>query len=236
MPPPDDDMVAFAGEYVLGTLTAPERAEAETRIVRESAFASVVLAWERHFAPFALAAVPLQPPAHLRRRILEAIGAGEAAGGNVVQLRRQLNVWRGLTVGAAALAAALAAVLLVRPPEPPLPAGGKYVAVLQPEGPGPAFVATIDLASGTISALRIGAEPQAGKSYELWAVGGGRDRPQSLGLVDASLRIPADRLGRVDPGTLAETVFAVSLEPEGGSPTGQPTGPVLYTGKLVATE
>jgi anti-sigma-K factor RskA len=25
----------------------------------------------------------------------------------------------------------------------------------------------------------------------------------------------------------------VSLEPEGGSPTGLPTGPVLFTGKLV---
>ncbi len=46
----------------------------------------------------------------------------------------------------------------------------------------------------------------------------------------------ADRLGKVDPALLGDTVFAVSLEPEGGSPTGQPTGPVLYTGKLVATE
>ena len=235
MPPPDDDSVALAGEYVLGTLTVSERAEAETRIDRESAFAALVLAWERHFAPLAAAVAPLQPPAHLRRRILEAIGGSGVSAGNVVQLRRQLNLWRGFTVGAAALAAALAAVILVRPPAPQVP-GGKYVAVLQPEGPGPAFVATIDLASGTVSALRIGAEPQAGKSYELWAVGGGRDKPQSLGLVDASLKIPADKLGKVDPATLRETIFAVSLEPQGGSPTGQPTGPVLYTGKLVATE
>jgi len=235
MPPPDDDIVAVAGEYVLGTLTAPERADAEQRISRESAFAAAVLFWERYLAPLAVAVAPLQPPAHLRRRILEAIGGAAPAADNVVQLRRQLNLWRGLTVGAAALAAALAVFVLVRPPVPQI-AGGKYVAVLQPEGPGPAFVATIDLASGTISALRIGAEPQAGKSYELWAVGGGRAQPQSLGVIDASLKIPADKLGKVDPATLGETVFAVSLEPQGGSPTGQPTGPVLYTGKLVATE
>jgi anti-sigma-K factor RskA len=235
MPPPDDDSVALAGEYVLGTLTASERAEAETRIGRETAFAAIVLAWEKYFAPLAAAAVPVQPPAHLRRRIIEAIGGSGQTADNVVSLRRQLNLWRGLTVGAAALAAALAAVILVRPPPAQL-AGGKYVAVLQPQGPGPAFVATIDLASGTISALRIGAEPQAGKSYELWAVGGGRDKPQSLGLVDASLKIPAGKLGKIDPASLGDTVFAVSLEPQGGSPTGQPTGPVLYTGKLVATE
>ncbi|MER8170592.1 anti-sigma factor domain-containing protein, partial [Acinetobacter baumannii] len=69
-----------------------------------------------------------------------------------------------------------------------------------------------------------------------WAVGGGRANPQSLGVIDASLRIPASQLGKVDPATLGETVFAISLEPQGGSPTGAPTGPVLYTGKLVATE
>jgi anti-sigma-K factor RskA len=202
---------------------------------REEALAAQVRAWEEYFAPIAAAATPVQPPSHLRRRILAAVGGGSGSADNVVRLRRQLNLWRGLTVGAAALAAALAAFILVRPLPPQL-MGGKYVAVLQPEGPGPAFVATIDLASGTISALRIGAEPQAGKSYELWAVGGGRDKPQSLGVIDASLKIPADRLGKIDQATLGQTVFAVSLEPQGGSPTGLPTGPVLYTGKLVATE
>jgi len=30
------------------------------------------------------------------------------------------------------------------------------------------------------------------------------------------------------------TVLAISLEPSGGSPTGLPTGPVLYTGKPVS--
>ena len=103
---------------------------------------------------------------------------------------------------------------------------------MQSEGPGPAFVAAVDLSAGTISVRRVGAEPQAGKSYEVWAVGGGRDKPQSLGVIDASLKIPQSRFGTLAP----DTVLAISLEPEGGSPTGQPTGPVLYTGTLVATE
>ena len=40
----------------------------------------------------------------------------------------------------------------------------------------------------------------------------------------------------IDPAIMSDTLFAVSLEPEGGSPTNQPTGPVMFTGKLVATE
>ena len=47
--------------------------------------------------------------------------------------------------------------------------------------------------------------------------------------------LSCESLALVDPATLNETVFAISLEPQGGSPTGAPTGPVLYTGKLVTT-
>jgi hypothetical protein len=37
--------------------------------------------------------------------------------------------------------------------------GGTHVDVFQPEGPGPAFISTLDLASGSINAIPIGAEP-----------------------------------------------------------------------------
>ena len=115
-------------------------------------------------------------------------------------------------------------------------APGNYVAVLQPEGPGPAFVASIDIKDGTISVKRLGDQAEAGKTYELWAVGGGRAAPQSLGVIDASLKIPAGQLGKIDPATLNETVFAISLEPQGGSPTGRPPGLCSIPASSVATE
>jgi anti-sigma-K factor RskA len=152
-----------------------------------------------------------------------------------VAWKRKASAWRLATVAASAIAASLAALITVGTPYGPL-ADQRYVAVLQAEGPGPAFLASIDLASGSISVRTVGAPPQPGKSYELWAVGAGRDKPQSLGVIDASFRIPASTLGKIDPAALNDTLFAVSLEPEGGSPTGQATGPVLFTGKLVATE
>jgi anti-sigma-K factor RskA len=43
--------------------------------------------------------------------------------------------------------------------------------------------------------------------------------------------------GGAVPGTFARgTQLLVSLEPKGGSPTGQPTGPVIYGGKLTALD
>jgi anti-sigma-K factor RskA len=231
-----EDHIALAGEYVLGTLTPEERLEAQNLLGRDRSFADAVREWERFLAVISLTARAVTPPAALRQRVLAAIASSGtvSSGGEVVSLKRKLNLWRAATLVAGAVAAALAAFIVLRPALIPPPTG-TYVAVLQPEGPGPAFVAAIDIGQGTISVKRLGPAAEADRSYELWAVGGGRAQPQSLGVIDASLKIPASQLGRVDPATLDQTVFAISLEPLGGSPTGQPTQ-VLYTGKLVATE
>ena len=114
--------------------------------------------------------------------------------------------------------------------------GGSFVATLQAEGTGPAFVALVDLERRTIAIKRVAADAPAGRSFELWALGGGRDAPESLGLVDADVKIPATKLGDLATARLADTVFAVTIEPAGGSPTGQPTGTPVYIGKLIPTE
>lgn len=229
----DEPLEAMAGEYVLGTLSAAERVEAQTLLSQNGEFAAAVDLWASRLTPLLLAARSIAPPTHLRERILASIGAASPSG-SVVDLAKRVSFWRGVSLAASAVAAALALFIVFKPA--PEVAPGNYVAVLQPEGPGPAFVASIDIKDGTISVKRLGSEAEAGKTYELWAVGGGRTAPQSLGVIDASLKIPAGQLGKIDPATLNETVFAISLEPQGGSPTGAPTGPVLYTGKLVATE
>lgn len=230
-----EDMEELAAEFALGSLPPEERREAESLMASDPAFAVMVTAWERRLIPLALALEPVEAPPRIRGAVMKAI-AGDAAGSEtVVAWKRKASAWRLATVGASAIAASLAAFIALGTPEGPLN-DQRYVAVLQAEGPGPAFLASIDLASGSISVRTIGAPPQPGKSYELWAVGAGRDKPQSLGVIDASFRIPASKLGKIDPAALSDTLFAVSLEPEGGSPTGQATGPVMFTGKLVATE
>lgn len=230
-----EDMEELAAEFALGSLPPAEQREAESLVASDPAFADMVKAWERRLIPLALALEPVEAPPRIRGAVMKAI-AGDAAGSEtVVAWRRKASAWRLATLGASAIAASLAAFIALGTPEGPLN-DQRYVAVLQAEGPGPAFLASIDLKNGSISVRTVGAPPQPGKSYELWAVGAGREKPQSLGVIDASFRIPASTLGKIDPAALNDTLFAVSLEPEGGSPTGQATGPVMFTGKLVATE
>ena len=72
-----------------------------------------------------------------------------------------------------------------------------------------------------------------GRSLQLWAIPV-EGKPVSLGL------IPRDGDGRIVLSQSQQqlikvpVVLAVSLEPQGGSPTGQPTGPVLYQGPLAS--
>ncbi|MGH6854905.1 MAG: anti-sigma factor [Aestuariivirga sp.] len=229
-----EDREGLAAEYVLGTLDQRERADAERAMAADAEFATLVSGWERRLIPLALALEPVPAPSHLRSKVMAAISADAADPPIVGVLERRVRRWRGVAIGAFAMAAALAGVIVFRPPQ--LPEGARYVAVLESEGPGPAFLASVDLASGIISVRQVAATTPSGKSYELWALGAGREKPQSLGVIAANFRILADTLGKVDDAALGETIFAVSLEPEGGSPTGQPTGPVMFTGKLVATE
>ncbi len=226
-----EDLEGLAAEYVLGTLDRAEREGVERDMAAHSELAELIAGWERRLIPLALALEPVAAPSYLRGKVMAAISGGNQG---VVALERRANRWRGAAIGAWAVAAALAGVILFRPPE--VLQGARYVAVLQSEGPGPAFIASVDLASGMISVRPVSATTPSGKSYELWALGAGRDKPQSLGVIAANFRIPAGTLGKVDSTALGDTLFAVSLEPEGGSPTGQPTGPVMFTGKLVATE
>jgi len=67
------------------------------------------------------------------------------------------------------------------------------------------------------------------KDLELWALAQGEMRPRSLGILPPSGRQLTAKL-------TPNTQLLVSLEPKGGSPTGQPTGPVLYGGWLTTIE
>jgi anti-sigma-K factor RskA len=74
--------------------------------------------------------------------------------------------------------------------------------------------------------IQVGVQPD--KALELWAIPRGGAAPRSLGVISSSGATVVLR-GQVLEGAEA---LAVSLEPPGGSPTGAPTGPVLYAGKL----
>jgi len=164
----------------------------------------------------------------------------------VVYLARQTRRWRGFTVAMSAIAALLAVYIAVGQFAPGLlpvgrlsqstataPPASRLVAVLQQEPTAPAFLLTIDPQRRTMTVRRVTASADSGRSYELWLIASDNPKPRSLGLVGAdeftTRPLPTD----FDVAALREASYAVSLEPAGGSPSGVPTGPVLFTGKMV---
>ncbi|WP_029029905.1 anti-sigma factor [Salinarimonas rosea] len=241
----DDD--ALAGEYVLGTLRGDERAAFEARLAREPALAEAVAAWQERLAPLTEAVAPVAPPADLFARIEARLEtefeesrpatspppspAEVVSLDEVRRLRRALGRWRVAAGGLGALAAALVALAILFPGGflPPPPEGERYVAVVDRGGDLPALIVQVDVAQGLVRVRAPAAEAPPDRALELWLVAEGDD-PRSLGLVRdaADFRIePA--VARASPGA----TLAVSVEPPGGSPTGAPTGPVVYTGVLI---
>ena len=228
----DED--GLAAEYALGTLSAAERAEVDRRLRLEPRLASAVAYWERRLDPLLDAVEPVGPPMDVFAVIKAKIASAENARGtaDIVDLQQRLRRWQGGAIAAAAMAASLLLFVAVRETLPIR--DEKFVAVLEGDDRNPAFVAAVSTKDKSIMVLRVGdLTPAPGHSHELWAVGGDSPTPRSLGLLSAASRFPAEKLGGVDTAELQRTTFAISVEPEGGSPTGQPTGPVVFTGKLV---
>ena len=72
-----DDIDALAGEYVLGTLDAAERADVAARRAGDPALSAAIRAWERRLAPLDAAMPAVAPPADLFARIERQIDAGQ---------------------------------------------------------------------------------------------------------------------------------------------------------------
>ncbi len=229
----DDDPDLLAGEYVLGCLDAETAAATVVRAAREPALAAAIRVWEERLAPLADGIPETAPPPELWQRIAAALPPTplELAA---AKIRRRLRFWQASTAGALALAAAFAGLLLWRtPPLPtPLATTPRAMATLTPaSGQGPLVVAMMnakgEIAIASAAPLSIAAD----RSLELWELPAGETRPRSLGVLPAQ---GAHSVRAADAGPA--TQLMISLEPRGGSPTGQPTGPVLYVGTLTAVE
>lgn len=226
-----------AVEYALGTLPFADREALAREMAGDPALAAEVREWETRLAVLVDGVAPVEPSAGLWGRIAQAIGSAPvAAATNVVsfeleRLRRSRTIWRGVATGAAALAACLAVVLASDRLAPASSPGAGLVAVVNRSGELPALIVRVDPAAGTVQVRALAAETPNGRSLELWSIVGS-DAPHSLGTLGIGatrVSVPSADRRRLDGATLA-----VSVEPPGGSPTGGPTGPVVYSGKLVA--
>lgn len=220
---------ALAAEYVAGTLRGPARRRFEALLATHPALRAGVRTWEDRLMPLTGAVPPVAPP----RRVWQHIERRLWPPAATLPWWRSLFLWRA--AAGSALAAVLALAVLLALPSPTLP---PVVVVLQGTGDGglPAGSAFVASLSGdgrslvTRPVMQVALQP--GRVFELWSVPP-QGAPTSLGLINADgvTRLEARRL----PATLLRggtAALAVSVEPPGGSPTGAPTGPVVYAGKL----
>jgi anti-sigma-K factor RskA len=177
---------------------------------------------------------------------------------NVISLERRVKRWRGIASAAGALAAALLVMLSlevfqpdalpaalrpaprvqtveVKVPAPALGPSSQYVALLQGQSGGPAFILTIDGATRNFTVRKVDATPEPGKNYELWLISDRLPRPRSLGLIGESDFTARPVLAGYDSDVVNAATYAVTVEPAGGSPNGQPTSAPVFSGKLIET-
>lgn len=209
-------------------------------------------------------AVPIFPPQFVPQthapdpRVAPVTPAPVLDDTSVIYLERRVKRWRNIASAVGALAAALLVTLSlqvflpdalpgalrpapriqtveVKTPAAPLSAPAQYVALLQGQSGGPAFILTIDGATRNFTVRKVGATPEPGKSFELWLISDRLPRPRSLGVIGSGDFTARPVLAGYDADLVNGATYAVTVEQVGGSPSGQPTSAPVFSGKLIET-
>lgn len=224
---------ALAASYALGTLIGRTRRRLDHIAQTDPTVAAAVRGWEWRLAALTEGIPGITPPVHVWEGIRRRLGLSDRADSTRARDAgswwASLSLWRGLALAGFALAFTLALTLLA--PTAERPYEGVVVVLAGPDAK-PAMVATGERGSRYLTVKALGAvDLPPGRALELWMLPSGR-APVSMGLVPAT---GIDRLAlRAPVGIALQDIpaLAVSVEPAGGSPTGAPTGPVVYTGRV----
>ena len=231
----------LAAEYVAGTLRGGARRRFETLLPGHPSLRAAVAQWQALLMPLTSAVQPTAPPARawagIEARLWPTSSPSSASANTAVEpWWRGLAFWRAAS-GLATIAAVSFGLLLANPQPQPAP----VLIVLQATEAGatPGVVSSSFVASVSGDGQSLVTRPilpvalAPGKALELWAVPP-NGAPRSLGLISAngSTVLKRDKLALALLDASRTAALAVSVEPPGGSPTGAPTGPVVFAGKL----
>lgn len=238
----------IAAQYVLGVLSASARERVQTRMLREPELRDLVQRWERKLNPLAGLIKPEQVPPHVWQMIDAQINHRPApiqpAAPAVITSTTPATPandqsWKLWTGFSSAIAAGLALFVVLRPePTPQIIQSPPVVvqqvirdlAVLSTSDNAPAWIVRQQDQQLVLTDLSAAAVP-SDRDLELWSIQGSA-APRSLGVI--KLKDGQAMLSQVQRDLISkDSILAISLEPTGGSPTGAPTGAVLYTGKIV---
>ncbi|GAB2546627.1 anti-sigma factor [Rhodanobacter koreensis] len=222
-------------EYVLGVLDADMRAEVAHEVLISDEAAIAVALWQRRLMPLTDTIVDVTPAPYVWARIHDALQLDAPA--SVIPrkgLWDNLQLWHWLGIGASIVAAALIVVVSLPrlAPAPPVVNAAYMASTIQQDNGSTGWTATMDLQHARM--VVVPATPMAfaqGRAPELWLIPAG-GKPISVGMIardkPTTLALDPALLARLGP----TAALAVSVEPLGGSPTGQPTGAVIAKGAI----
>jgi anti-sigma-K factor RskA len=225
----------LAAEYVLGTMSARARRRFEFHLRSNPQLRRAVSEWEARLCVLSDVLPAVEPPA----RVWQAIKARLQIGGSPAGFWDNLSFWRVSSFASGLLALALIVFVAVPKPETPVDAGRMVVVMNDLATQRPAMTASWEPGQRGGRTLRIRvighAEMAPNTAWELWMLPGGDQEPVSLGLITTHetqvVKIPEALAEKLD----AAQGLAMSVELAGGSPTGLPSGPVLYAGQCIKT-
>ena len=222
----------LAAEYVLGTLVGRARVRFQSLMRYDPGLRQTVAEWEARLTPLAHAGKDIAPPDRVWRAIDRRVRRVERRAG----WWESLAFWRTFAVASAAFVVALGVAIGMMPrPEPPL----STVAVMSDnDGKAAMVVAWPPMKAMRDPHIRVKIVQDhptmaPSTSWELWLLPGEKGAPVSLG------QVGLDRLQVVKlPHAVTSKMqgawgMALSIEPAGGSPTGAPTGPIIFKGECV---
>lgn len=221
----DADLIdALAAEYVLGTLQSRARDRFEALLRDSPAVRAAVWHWESQLGALGSHLRPVEPPMAIWQAIARRI-----APPRTISSLRGTRFWQGCSAFATAAALTFAVLLTSVPTE-----HADRVALFANTQQAPQWLVSIDSRSGRLTSRALNtAAVQADRDYELWMLPGAGAPPRSLGVLPANGHtLERDLPASMNQSLRATATLAISLEPTGGSPTGAPTGPVLFQAQL----
>ncbi len=216
----NEDDILLAAEYALHLLDADARGAFKARLSREPGLRDLLGEWDEDLISLADEFAPVAPGPEVKSRI-EARLFTQAKAAKT----RRWSVPR--FAGGMLAGLALAFVLLMVLPVTQFgPAAPDYVAEIAAEDRTIVVTARYDSAGNSLLIERLAGGPAPGRALELWLIAEGADTPVSLGILPSEQSATLD-ISAEHSAALAGATLAISDEPLGGSPTGQPTGAVL---------
>lgn len=234
-----DDKDLLAAEFAMGLLAGEEAERAAQLLSEDSEFAAMQENWRERLGAIDATAPHHQADEALWARIERSLPAEALArpaairmslAQRIAVLWQSLEFWRplGLVAAMASLVLALGLGYFMHEAsrQPVL------VAVLLTGDNQPGAIVNVS-ADGRAELVPLGDIPvPPGRALQVWTLWDRVRGPVSVGLSRSARRLDLDL--KALPRTTPTQLFEITLEPEAGSPTGRPTGPILMKGNATS--